>query len=220
MAWYTAPALKSLLAEINAAHPNRSKASDGFVGDTAHSARKSDHNPDYASGGVVRAGDFTAEDIDTAKLLAVAKADPRTNYIIFNRKIYGAPGFTARAYTGSNPHVKHVHISLKHTAAAEAAGAWGYGKAGAPKKKTSASNTKVGTNSGVLSKGSTGAQVKSLQQGMNRVFPSYANFSVDSRYGDYTVSVVKEFQRRSGLTPDGVVGPITRAALIKAGVKF
>lgn len=45
MPWYLAPSLAQLRAEVNARWPKRSKASDGTIGDRAHSARTSDHNP-------------------------------------------------------------------------------------------------------------------------------------------------------------------------------
>lgn len=134
MAYYLAPSLASLRNEINAAHPRRDKTSDGWIGDTAHAARKSDHNPDYASGGVVRAIDIDHDGIDRAKLRRVAAASSKTEYIIQDGLIYTRQnGFRAARYTGTNKHDKHTHISLRHTKAAEAAGSWGYsGGAAAP----------------------------------------------------------------------------------------
>lgn len=126
MSYYLAPSLVDLRDEINAAYPDRDKASDGWIGDTSHSARVSDHNPDYADGGVVRAIDVDKDGIDVNKLINVLKGDSRVNYFIFNGKIYGASKFAARTYTGSNKHTKHIHISIKHSKAAEAGGAWGY----------------------------------------------------------------------------------------------
>lgn len=46
MAWENVPASDSLLAEFNAAFPNRDKGTDGTKGDDAHAQRSSDHNPD------------------------------------------------------------------------------------------------------------------------------------------------------------------------------
>jgi len=133
MAYYLAPSLASLRAEVNAAHPGRDKTSDGWIGDTAHAARKSDHNPDYASGGVVRAIDIDHDGIDKHELRRRAAADPRTEYIIQDGLIYTRQnGFRPARYTGTNKHDKHTHISLRHTKAAEAAGTWGYKAGGAP----------------------------------------------------------------------------------------
>lgn len=126
MSYYLAPSLAQLRSEIDKAHPGRSKASDGWIGDASHQARPSDHNPDYSAGGVVRAIDITAKDIDVPALLALLKSDSRVNYIIHNRTIYGATHFAPRPYTGDNPHTKHVHVSIKHTKAAENGKAWGY----------------------------------------------------------------------------------------------
>ena len=39
-----APTLVQLLAQLDAAWPTRSRASDGILGDASHQARKSDHN--------------------------------------------------------------------------------------------------------------------------------------------------------------------------------
>jgi hypothetical protein len=58
MAWRVARSLDQLLAEINASAPNRSRASDGSIGDAAHQTTDSDHNP-HCQGWVVTARDFT-----------------------------------------------------------------------------------------------------------------------------------------------------------------
>jgi N-acetyl-anhydromuramyl-L-alanine amidase AmpD len=64
----------------------------------------------------------------------------------------------------------------------------------------------------------SGDDVRALQAGLNRVFPSYSHLTVDGSYGPGTAAVVREFQQRSGLSADGVVGPATRSALAKAGI--
>ena len=76
----------------------------------------------------------------------------------------------------------------------------------------------AGNGSDSLKHGSSGKRVLNLQKGMNKAFPAYANFAGDGKYGDYTVKVVKEFQRRTGLVQDGVAGPQTIAELAKYGV--
>lgn len=70
----------------------------------------------------------------------------------------------------------------------------------------------------VFKRGSTGSAVKAWQLSMNKVFPAYANFAGDGAYGDYSVQVTKEFQRRAGLARAGVVDAATAKAMRKNGV--
>ena len=64
---------------------------------------------------------------------------------------------------------------------------------------------------GVLSYGSRGDKVKELQQKLRRW--GYYTHSVDGIFGYETYTSVKYFQRRNGLTADGVVGAQTAKAL-------
>jgi hypothetical protein len=73
--------------------------------------------------------------------------------------------------------------------------------------------------SALLKTGSSGAAVKALQTGLNRVFPAYSTLAADGIYGPKTTAVVKEFQRRSALVADGIVGPQTRARLAQYGIE-
>lgn len=72
----------------------------------------------------------------------------------------------------------------------------------------------------VLKYGDRGAAVLNLQKGLNRVFPSYSKLSLDSSFGPAVKKVVQEFQRRSKLEVDGIVGPKTRAELAKYHIAF
>ena len=89
---------------------------------------------------------------------------------------------------------------------------------GGPEKPTRPAPAKPGEP---LQYGSHGDRVRKLQAGFNRVFPSYPSLplDVDGDFGPQTELAVKEFQRRVGLDPDGIVGPLTRAQLAKHGVK-
>lgn len=138
--YYLAPSLSTLRNELNKAHPNRDVSSDGWIGDASHAARISDHNPDWSSDGVVRAIDVDKDGINVAALLEVLKKDTRVEYFIFDGFIYlRSTGFKKQVYTGPNKHTGHIHVSLRHTAAAENSRAWGYDgkpKAAAPAKST------------------------------------------------------------------------------------
>jgi hypothetical protein len=61
--------------------------------------------------------------------------------------------------------------------------------------------------------GSLGFDVALLQLQLNlKALPS-PNLAVDGSFGSLTHAAVVAFQRRAGLTPDGVVGPLTHGAL-------
>jgi hypothetical protein len=135
MAWRVARSLDILLGQLNALAPRRSKASDGSIGDAAHATRDSDHNPWYVFGGqaLVTARDFThdpAGGLDCHQLAAalVGRRDPRIKYVIWNRRILsGNPGpspWRWRAYSGSNPHTKHLHVSVVASPACDSPTSW------------------------------------------------------------------------------------------------
>jgi len=118
MAYYLAPSLRMLRSEIDARWPDRDRRSDGWIGDAAHAARTSDHNPNAR--GSVDAIDVDRDGIDVPTLLAAFQTHPAAQYWIFDRQIANrATGWSRRAYTGSNPHTGHVHLSIRQSAAAE-----------------------------------------------------------------------------------------------------
>lgn len=72
----------------------------------------------------------------------------------------------------------------------------------------------TGYFTGLLYIGSKGPQVSELQRRLKAAYKSYAgNLPVDGDFGPLTDAAVREFQRRSRLTVDGIVGPQTAAAL-------
>lgn len=121
--YYVAASLVALRTEINRRWPNRDKSSDGAIGDASHAARKSDHNPDWDAGGVVRAIDVDKDGIVVNELLAAVVRDPRVAYVIWNKRIASATDdgipWDWEPYDGENDHTHHIHISIKHTRAAE-----------------------------------------------------------------------------------------------------
>lgn len=112
-----------LREQIDDAFPDRDRTSDGWIGDTRHAARKSDHNPDAQ--GWVRAIDI---DRDLAgkkgkpdlmpdlvdQIRALAKSgDKRVSYIIFAGRICSPKkAWRWRPYDGVNQHNHHAHISF------------------------------------------------------------------------------------------------------------
>lgn len=121
MSWRLAKSLDKLRKQLDELYPDRSKRSDGTIGDAAHAATVSDHNPD--SGEVVRALDIThdpAHGLDARKLAdqLLASRDPRIKYLISEGRIassypaHGYPAWAWRPYTGLNAHKTHVHVSV------------------------------------------------------------------------------------------------------------
>lgn len=59
--------------------------------------------------------------------------------------------------------------------------------------------------------GSRGEEVKQIQTKLKRW--GYYNGSIDGIYGTNTLNAVKSFQRKNGLTVDGIAGPKTLSAM-------
>src|SRR5688572_4669221 len=126
MAWRLARSLSVYIDQINQVAPQRSRASDGTLGDPAHQDRTSDHNPKLIAGlgrvPVVTAADITHDPARNCDMGQIAESlrmsrDYRIKYVIFNRRIFssyaaaGFPPWAWRRYTGANPHTVHGHMS-------------------------------------------------------------------------------------------------------------
>jgi hypothetical protein len=120
-------AASQLREQIDDSFPDRDRASDGWIGDTRHAARKSDHNPDEQ--GWVRAidvdrdlfkgskPDIMPDLVDQLRRACKDKSEKRISYIIFDERICSPIlGWKWRKYKGSNPHTKHAHFSFKKEA--------------------------------------------------------------------------------------------------------
>lgn len=122
--WRLATSLVVLRDEIGHLWPDRSKASDGTIGDTLHATRVSDHNPNAA--GVVRAFDITHDpehgpdgNALAEQLRDIGKAGhPAPWYVVWNRRIASRTyGWVWQDYEGPDPHTNHVHVSVVQAAA-------------------------------------------------------------------------------------------------------
>lgn len=107
-----APAAKALLRQATALKPKRNKASDGLLPSLAHQKQNpsSDHNTGFAV-------DLTHDPvfgISGDDVFFELQKDKRVKYLIFKGRIWSKEKGN-RAYTGSNQHKKHVHVSIKET---------------------------------------------------------------------------------------------------------
>lgn len=87
----------------------------GTIGDEAHRKEKSDHNPNLYSR--VNAADYMLgkggfDHAAAERLCADLIKDPRTKYVIYNRRIWESDTRKWLKHTGSNPHTDHVHHSV------------------------------------------------------------------------------------------------------------
>lgn len=217
-------ALKVFRDQVNKLAPNRSKVSDGWIGDVKHQARHSDHNPE--PDGTVDAFDLTNDPnggVDTAVIAdeLLKSRDPRISYIICNGRIAsgrkGPKPWTWRKYTGKNGHYHHMHLSVLDEGQDDKT-PW---KIDAAFKKSAPKPdpikiTKEQEDS-VLHFGSKGDFVKELQK--NLVIAGYGPLPSDGFFGVETEKAVKDFQQASGLKVDGWAGPRTLDALGKAVAK-
>lgn len=66
----------------------------------------------------------------------------------------------------------------------------------------------------LLRKGAYGPEVLELQK---QLIAAGYPLTIDSRFGDETDNALRSYQRKHGLVPDGVAGPITRQAMTTGG---
>lgn len=208
-----AKALVALRDQVNAKWPARSKASDGWIGDRAHSSRRSDHNPNEA--GVVCALDITHDPVhglDAGKLAEALRAsrDPRLSYVISNGRIANPriQNGAWRKYAGANPHNKHCHISVKQAPSVyDDQRPWAIdGAVIAPETGVPV----VVPERPLLKRGAKGPEVARAQALLNA---SGAKLVADGVFGRATHDAAVKFQKDIGLRSDGAIGPKTWAAL-------
>jgi len=126
MAWYLNPALSRFRAAVDVRYPDRSKKSDGTIGDEAHQQGNSDHNED--PDGSVDALDMDvelngrggryAEEVEHLK--RAFEAHESSRYWIHNDQIAErATGWKRRAYKPGDPsrnkHIKHIHWNTRES---------------------------------------------------------------------------------------------------------
>lgn len=206
MAWTLARSLKIFQAQLDQKFPKRAKP-DGTIGDAAHSARASDHNPDEDRD--VCAIDITHDPDDGLSCHVLAEAlrkskDPRIKYIIWNRKIANPDisDFAWRPYNGANPHTLHMHLSVKQD-----------GK-NSEKLWTAIDNTPVGEAPAGIPAGKLPPLKYGLRGDAVGILQLLLGVSVSGTFDKKTEQAVKDYQKAKGLVPDGIVGPYTWASMV------
>jgi hypothetical protein len=198
-----APSLVRARVTIDARWPERDRTSDGWIGDAAHQARASDHNPNAR--GRVDAIDVDKDGIHMPTLIAACLVHPATHYVIHDRRIYERYyGFRPRIYEGDNPHTGHLHVSIMQSVTAE----------NDPTPWSLLMGRPIWP---VLREGIHGSPVVALQAILNG---QGASLHLDGQFGPATAAAVRAFQVRHNVSHsvtagqgDGVVGPYTRIAL-------
>ena len=106
------PAALAVLRQATALQPKRKKLSDGLLPSAAH--LKASPNSDHNTGLAVDLTHDPANGIDCAEIFQKLKEDKRVSYLIFQGRIWSKEKSKLgdRRYTGSNPHNKHLHISI------------------------------------------------------------------------------------------------------------
>jgi hypothetical protein len=106
------PAAIAVLRQATALFPKRKKLSDGLLPSLAH--LKASPNSDHNTGLAVDLTHDPDNGVDCAIIFEKLKEDNRINYLIFQGKIWSRARRKEgnRKYSGSNPHNKHLHISI------------------------------------------------------------------------------------------------------------
>ena len=104
------PAAIAVLRQATAHWPKRKKASDGLLPSKAHVAKNP--NSDHNSGFAVDLTHDPEKGVYCQVIYTELQKDPRVKYLIFKGKIWSKKK-GEHIYTGSNPHNKHLHISIK-----------------------------------------------------------------------------------------------------------
>lgn len=220
MTYRLALSLEKLRSQVNVMAPNRSKVSDGWIGDASHFATgsASDHNPWVKQGsmGIVTAIDITHDPRNGVDVLAIANAivksrDRRMKYMIYTGGAGGNPGIISATVSPwawrtrrNDDHPHHLHVSVNSNAADyDSTSPWSIGSIvqppnpppgrGGPDRPPPPMSTKLVVD-GVFGLSTR----RRLQQ--------WAGVTQD---GDLGPQSWRAIQRKVGAVVDGVAGPNT-----------
>jgi hypothetical protein len=132
--------------------------------------------------------DIDKDGINVERYLKAVVGEPRVAYVIWNKRIWThAAGW--QPYSGANPHTHHIHVSIRHTKAAENGSAWSLG------------DVKPASGGKPISKvPGPSKDVQKKLKGMG--------------FKKQGTAEVKQFQKQHGLVQDGKWGKITEAQYV------
>jgi len=136
------PAAIAVLRQATAIWPKRLKASDGLLPSKHHV--KQNPNSDHNSGHAVDLTHDPIAGVYCNVIYSELQKDDRVEYLIFKGKIWSKIK-GERIYTGSNPHNKHLHISIKKQCANDTSSWFPWMPEPSPINKVKAKVTKVKT---------------------------------------------------------------------------
>lgn len=232
------PSLRALDSQLTAIAPRRTLPT-WYAGDPAHKLRKSGHNADDTPGSKaedsdsdnvaeIRAGDyrlplnapFTAEQF--VQWLVKQCREGRITwikYVIFNRRIWAASSnWVTHAYTGSNPHDHHFHVSSKpDTASENTTKDMGMRTLVAPPPAPRPAPKPVTV---ALPKHKLGSRTLELKTPNMRgtdvkIYQTFLGVKADGIFGPSTRTRTIEYQRMRKLSADGIAGPKTLGPIVK-----
>lgn len=221
--WREAPSLLQLEREIQEHYPG---TTTWEIGDEAHQATWSDHNPNECCD-VVCAKDVLGNaglSLPSFVSHLIANPHPNLRYVIYARVIYKrSNGFKPEEYDGINAHQSHAHVSVgngpdgRSTSGYSSTASWGIANLGKKPtqpptpSKPSTGTSKLGSKMPTLRRGSKGRNVQILQALLG-VWGW--KVSVDGIFGPQTEKALKAFQAKYAKPSDGIAGPITWNALL------
>lgn len=187
MAWRLARSLDVLADEVRAISP---RATLWTIGDAAHAATWSDHNPNTA--GVVCAMDIVDDallDLETIAERIRTGNHPAFKYVIYRRRI-ASRGGAWRKYTGANPHDTHMHVSV---------GVGPDGRSTGPYDDTTPwgiTDDPEGEDAMFCKRGDRGNAVRALQLQLRRA--GFDPGDADADYGAKTSAAVLAMRKAAG----------------------
>jgi hypothetical protein len=229
--WTPAPCGVTLSKELDEVY-GAERPNDGTVGDLAHSARASDHNPKQPRPpGWVDARDiYDWRDLDADRLMHALAAgrERRILYVISHGRMCSSyptskhPAWTWRPYSGPNGHFSHGHISFRPehrhdrstwlTPAVRAA----LGLTPAPAIEEDEMETiGPGSNANVVSllQRCLITEARASGRADGNPLPRYG---ADGDYGNETKAAVEAYQRgRIHTSQLGIAGGVTLALLLR-----